>query len=188
MSANLSPHSVVPDAIEPVRAWRAWRIAQTADGLRLQSITFPGTTYWPARERMVAECRRTASIKRCLASPKTDCSCGIYAARTVADARPYVNSWNLSREYAAEKPVGATVWLAIGRVDLWGKVIEHDQGWRAQYAYPRQLLIPAKIDGAKTQPDNLDDVAAELRDAYRVPVLIVFPEKPSLLERIKRSR
>ena len=29
----------------------------------------------------------------------------------------------------------------LGRVALWGRVIEHEHGFRAQYAYPQRLRL-----------------------------------------------
>jgi hypothetical protein len=32
-----------------------------------------------------------------------------------------------------------------GEVNLWGTVVEHEQGWRAQFAYPKNLYLPLDI-------------------------------------------
>jgi hypothetical protein len=50
--------------------------------------------------------------------------------------------------------------VVLGEVSMWGGVIEGTQGWRAQYAYPRRLLVPFE---AWRQ-------GAVLRTAYGVPV------------------
>jgi hypothetical protein len=40
--------------------------------------------------------------------------------------------------------------IALGRVSLWGRVIENVQGWRAQYAYPYDVtLIAGDADAAR---------------------------------------
>jgi hypothetical protein len=31
--------------------------------------------------------------------------------------------------------------VAIGEVSLWGRVVGHDAGYRAQFAYPRRILL-----------------------------------------------
>ena len=49
----------------------------------------------------------------------------------------------------------------LGRVSLWGRVFENTHGWRAQYAYPFELLVV----GGDTA------VVHGLRDAYAVDVL-----------------
>lgn len=55
---------------------------------------------------------------------------------------------------------GGPVGWAWGSVSLWGRVIEHEQGWRAQYAYPYALSVES--------PD--DAVATAIRREYLVDV------------------
>lgn len=57
--------------------------------------------------------------------PDPSCSCGIYAASTLLPVWPYVDDA-----------------VVVGRVALWGRVVEHAQGWRAQFAYPQALFVP----------------------------------------------
>jgi hypothetical protein len=52
--------------------------------------------------------------------------------------------------------------VAIGRVSLWGRVVENTNGWRAQFAYPYDLLVY----GADEQ------LAADLRRRYGVDVAL----------------
>src|SRR5262249_19967822 len=33
----------------------------------------------------------------------------------------------------------------FGEVYLWGVVVEHELGWRAQYAYPKSLVLPLSV-------------------------------------------
>ena len=45
-----------------------------------------------------------------------------------------------------------------GEVYLWGKVVEHERGWRAQFAYPKTLfLVPDTI------PFSLSEIDARLK-------------------------
>jgi hypothetical protein len=39
---------------------------------------------------------------------------------------------------------GETIQYAVGRVSLWGVVIECERGWRAAYAYPARLYVPTR--------------------------------------------
>lgn len=78
--------------------------------------------------KMIATCYRTgiyapfgSSWPPCPISPGNDCSCGIYA----------VKSFRLVFDYVVEHP-----WYVFGKVALWGKVIEHEKGYRAEFAYP----------------------------------------------------
>lgn len=67
------------------------------------------------------------------------------------------------------------IWLALGLVSLWGKIIEAEEGWRAQYAYPRMIwLLPPTHRLSGTEPEA-DERAAQtlialLRRFYRQPV------------------
>ena len=128
----MQPDMVIPDSITPVVAWRAWAIK----GGRLCSVT-AGTT-WPTRERMEAICHScsyyyvpgpgsTGVLKKHTESaPVEECQCGIYAAVSELHAR------GVARAHFAS---------CVGRVALWGKVIEGERGWRAEFAYPLELVL-----------------------------------------------
>src|SRR5439155_98883 len=56
--------------------------------------------------------------------------------------------------------------LVFGRVSLWGRVVEHDLGWRASHAFPERLfVIPGRVD-ART-------VEATIRGLGRYGVAVV---------------
>jgi hypothetical protein len=59
----------------------------------------------------------------------------------------------------------------VGMVALWGEVVEHAGGWRAERGYPLHLYVPARrLHGAPVERlDRLVDGLA----AYRVPVSVV---------------
>jgi|SRR3990172_3391442 len=46
---------------------------------------------------------------------------------------------------------GYWIWSVLGRVALWGKIVEHEDGYRAQFAYPVEFIelncnrVPASI-------------------------------------------
>ena len=117
----------VPDAIEPIRAWRAWRSSAEADGsLVLQSLTHAGGgTRWPPGETLQARCAVKAHQ-----APNSACTCGIYAHKT--------------REAAIAQAAGAPG-TVVGEVELWGAVVEHEHGYRAQWARPDALWVPLAL-------------------------------------------
>ena len=78
-------------------------------------------------------------------APAFDCTCGIYATRELRDPG---SAWRSGPRYANH---------VIGAVALWGRVVEHESGYRAQHARPVALL-----DGF-----GVETVA----DLYCVPVL-----------------
>lgn len=63
--------------------------------------------------------------------------------------------------------------MVFGKVALWGKVIEHAKGYRAQYAYPLEIDLrvdAAPMPGFPSSP-MLDAVAAKIRYRYGCVVL-----------------
>jgi hypothetical protein len=113
----------VDHSVEPVVGWRAWRLRRGADGtLRLQPA-FRGSP-WGPREPVRAECVR----RRRHGAPKRRCTCGLYGFR---DGR--------------EVGLGGTRLAAVGQVSMWGRVVEHDLGYRAQLAYPARLRLVCSV-------------------------------------------
>jgi hypothetical protein len=51
--------------------------------------------------------------------------------------------------------------FAFGRVSIWGRVIETEAGFRAQYAYPYEIILL----------DATDAQLRDIRNAYRVDVI-----------------
>ena len=73
--------------------------------------------------------------------PAIHCQCGIYATNDLNEATSYGE--------------------ILGRVAMWGHVIEHSGGYRAQFAYPQSLYVP---------DEALEGLKAAL-SGYGVPVL-----------------
>jgi hypothetical protein len=118
-------------AVEPVLAWRVWRL-HVVDGAPVLAPTTPRPD-WPAREPIRATCTGSHTrlymvfnpeLERFHHSPVLGCTCGVHAAK---DPRRLARGVH-----------GAGV---IGRVAMWGRVIEHTRGWRAELAYPWQLRL-----------------------------------------------
>jgi hypothetical protein len=181
-------------ADEPILGWRLWRLHRTdADELRLAPTT-PRSDWEPAvaihatcsgahtRLYMVFNPELEATHR----SPMPGCTCGIHAMK---DAR------RVSRSLAPA--------AVIGRVAMWGRVLEHSRGWRAEFAYPSRLRLTCRsrhhpfeprgepvtvaVDGRELVPlcerhatklahrerTSPDAVLAELLATYRVDVLPV---------------
>jgi hypothetical protein len=64
-----------------------------------------------------------------------DCTCGVYAAKNLEHLR------QLGYEGRGIR----------GEVHLWGTVVEHELGWRAQFAYPRSLVLPHELIPSDTK-------------------------------------
>jgi len=94
------------------------------------------------------------------AAPESRCTCGVHAMERVRHLGTYVPP-------AASRLV---VQRAVGRVALWGDVIEGSRGWRAARAYPAEIWIP-HADLRRQPVAELEEIAVELAD-YGVPVHI----------------
>lgn len=133
--------SFIPDRLECTLAWRAWAV--TPEGV-LTSLAW--NTAWPAEEALVATCNANKH-----SAPAEECGCGIYATRDEASLKKAIRGhwWWPKRG------------VVIGQVYLWGTIIEHDWGFRAQRAYPRELRVY----------DWTDEITAQKLEAtYKVPV------------------
>jgi hypothetical protein len=148
-----------PDFCEPFVGWRVWLVADEGSALRLRSVVF--NVPWPAREPMAAVClrrrinllpwRRQAPHEAPLAS----CDCGIYAS-TLERIGGYLDG----------RFDGKRVHRVLGRVSLWGSVVECAWGWRASFAYPERIYVPTWAARGSLPPE---EVTCGLID-YGVPI------------------
>jgi hypothetical protein len=157
--------SVVPDYAAPLIGWRTWAVVEEKGDLALRSMVYESR--WPPRERLVAVCGRRRVLARWRRvqpheAPDERCECGIYAACGPDLALPFLGRLGLIR--------GAKSAL-IGRVALWGRVIECERGWRATFAYPTQLYV-LRAPASRRQPADARALARDLA-VYGVPVQVV---------------
>jgi hypothetical protein len=106
---------------EPFLAWRTWALAGSRDGAEVRLMPIVGGTHpWPARVPNRASCalrRRHGEV------PEVHCSCGLYGT---------------DRDEVLRRTRSPAV---LGRVALWGRIVEHTLGYRAEYAYPQRLRL-----------------------------------------------
>jgi hypothetical protein len=126
-----------PDYVAPIVRWRGWFVVEAAGALRLCSIVYH--TLWPPRQELVASCRsREYRLKPELpakhTAPEAACRCGIYACESAAGATPFLS--------CSRTPARQTLGLVLGRLSLWGKVVECQRGWRGERAYPASIYVP----------------------------------------------
>ena len=142
-------------SIEPILGWRIWHVISGRGGPRLCS--WAQFVDWPAGERMEAGCRGRLGLgwRNDHEAPDRGHKCGIYALR---DRLEVARMLRELEQGAPWKPRPA----AIGRVSLWGRVIENTGGWRAQFAYPYDL----ELYGGNER------LARELRERYAVDVAL----------------
>jgi hypothetical protein len=134
----------IPDYISPVVGYRVWQW----DAAGLKSLN---GELWLASQPLSAVCRadKNGSIAGLSKtthnsgeSPYFNCTCGVYAARSIE---------HLHR-------CGYGKFGVHGEVYLWGRVVEHERGWRAEFAYPKAFfLVPNTI------PFSLSEIDARLK-------------------------
>lgn len=109
---------------EPLVGWRVWRVCD--DG-RLVSCN---GVQWPAHAALESVCKQGKNH-----APSFDCTCGVYAYTQRGGANHHRTT------------LFTTETIAIGSVALWGRVIQHRLGYRAQYAYPVCVEAPEHLVG-----------------------------------------
>ena len=114
----------IPDYIMPVVGYRVW----SWDAIGLKSLN---GELWMPGQPLSAACRTLAGrAEDGLAvhdAPQMNCTCGVYAAKSLDCLRA----------------LGYMRYGSIyGELYLWGTVVEHQLGWRAQFAYPKKLVLP----------------------------------------------
>ncbi|MCY4625350.1 MAG: hypothetical protein OXC99_10185 [Chloroflexi bacterium] len=104
-----------------VTAWRTWRVWSSPDSLSLHSVAAaPSLGEWQPLQPMEARCgyrEMRPPACQCESCPGDGNHCGIYAYREAPSAVTHAMG-------------------VVGRVALWGTVIEHATGYRGQFAYP----------------------------------------------------
>jgi hypothetical protein len=107
---------------EPLRGFRKW-VIRDGDLRSLNGVP------WPHREPLVAMCADGIERQIPHDAPVRGCTCGHYAAKSLAllaDA-----GYALTREQD----------MAFGSVKLWGRIVPHARGYRAQFAYPELVIV-----------------------------------------------
>jgi hypothetical protein len=130
-----------------VVAWRCWYV--WPDELVLRPIYRRGLP-WKPRQAMVAICPDHEHEP-----PAEGCKCGIWTVREPQQLEEI--HWTTTPPKDRDPLPGV---LVVGQVALWGDLIEHERGFRAEYGYPTHLY--AFTDDA--------ELAGLLRDRYLVPV------------------
>lgn len=150
---------------KPLIAWRLWSRhvlirydedqKQTDRTLLLKSVTYPVSWEGP--------------VLRADTPPKRDNHHGIHAVK--------FPQFFLDPFY-----VGMGWQHAFGEVELYGKIVEHEMGYRAQTAIIRSLYVPVTQEGMIMQSPSLGKdlawVLEELEQRYQVvPQVARLPKK-----------
>lgn len=143
--------------ITPLRGYRIWEVRD-----RYLSSTYNGQV-WPLRGPAEATCRLCTRLG--YAVPAWTCGigigrgCGLYAWDTPELVIRNHGRLNTSRWYFG--PLAARVWC-WGVVEGWGRIVDHDLGFRAQYMRPVALAPMYPTD---------EGALARVAATYEVPFL-----------------
>jgi hypothetical protein len=158
----------IADYVSPIVGYRVWAWGATG----LSSLN--GHAWRPGRA-LTAKCPNADH------EPAADgCSCGIYAAKD------YQHLVNMGYQIGVH-----------GEVYLWGKICEHKLGYRAKYAYPKNLTISEWRMGFGTKIPRLETLVSYGVDVFLLPDeacerMLVWSQEfgfnPSALERIKEKQ
>jgi len=165
----------IPDYPEPITGYRAWSLGEIDGAAYLTSLTHLAIP-WPVDGPLVAEhvgdtrwlamniyhLAETSGDLRPAVAPVKGCECGIYA---------YMRRESIYNEtyYIPGKA------KLIGEVKLWGKMWEHEGGWRAMFAQPVALY---SFSWGGVNQAAIEVVAAR----YGVPVIGDPFERGALVE------
>ena len=143
MAALPSPSDPsVPLSIEPVVGWRLWAVGLDTAGPVL--ISPLRDQPWGRREETKCVCSRGRMHR----VPSDGCSCGLYAARRLKDLRLVAG------------PTTSLPVAVVGSVSMWGRVVEHAMGYRAELAYPDRIRLVCGACfamGHVGQPSRVED-------------------------------
>ncbi|KKR46727.1 MAG: hypothetical protein UU22_C0013G0007 [Parcubacteria group bacterium GW2011_GWA2_40_8] len=187
----MSKSKVLPHVVseEPIIAWRMWQAVAVlnlfSDDIVYRLRAVSKHTEWKPRITLKADCFALVSSLAKSSNrqvsvhligfkhqvPDIYCRCGIYALRTkeklfnyftgmkMDPAKPWTVVSANERGILPDRIMGCTV---FGQVSLWGEIIEGEDGYRAEYAYPYDLTVLA------------DDrrIADSLREQYQVDTRI----------------
>lgn len=125
---------------EIVYGYRVWamnehtgRLEAIGIGRKFSNIGWPT---WQEIEQCrglaKAECNRYSHLKnKRRPIPDENCSCGYHATKTIPDYGDLAHlAANNDDNYV------------LGKIAMWGRIIEHDEGYRAEFAYPQVLYYP----------------------------------------------
>jgi len=161
----------VPDMyVEPFVAYRSW--GWSAEGIAslngapwTPKVAFEATCHYRDDWKWLVASATTDEAQKWLQSkehyvPNQNCTCGMYAG---------INMRHLIDINYIQRGIH-------GEVHLWGRLMRHTLGWRAQFAYPKFFIVPAsmiplEIAEAKRRLDMLTEFGVDIylqpgRDAH----------------------
>jgi hypothetical protein len=156
----------IPDYVSPIVGYRVWR-------WNANELTSVNAEAWIPGRALTAKClmgmvgfggfRFPGIAANCSIqdheSPADGCSCGVYAAKNYEQLQSMIG--------VAGKEVR-------GEVYLWGKVVEHGAGYRAQFAYPKNFILSYIINSFLLEPSELEHLMLYGADISLAPNILLW--------------
>lgn len=161
---------LIEDVAEPIVGWRSWdRAGSKLCSIYMSAIWLPegieARCQCPNLSHAVPECHQApGKVNGWAVRRGRGYGCGIYAMKSYHALRK--SSWS-------DHPIH-------GRVELGGRVWEHDYGYRAQLARITGLVVPQTpiracdcpiCENARVKRNNRADMIRSYAKLYGVPVL-----------------
>ena len=126
---------IMPDEFgsEPLLGYRGWHVVNSGDGIGFALKSLHASYIWDRRVEAVCHQAMTVFYKGRFGghiSPDPYCSCGIYAQ---LPEHP-LSEWDKLKQGRVS---------ASGTIAMWGRVIQCERGYKAQYA---EIQEPAVLD------------------------------------------
>lgn len=127
-------HEEVKKSRTPLVGWRMWRLMVPGDGsIRIRSLHSAKATSWEPMQPQRGTCDNLDPSEITDHScPSWEHRCGVHAVKEVAQLRKWGIKIGLDR--------------VAGEVEMWGRVLEYEEGYRAEWAYPIRLWLPQGTD------------------------------------------
>lgn len=162
--------------MDPIIGWRKWHVYPDEGVLR----SIYKSLNWPMREKLCAACLKHVGVTvsgrtpACASAPNAECHCGIYAVKT-NEQLPLAGG-NVSTLMGLGV-MGRQRVDVVGRVSLWGRILDCPLGWRAEFAYPYELVvIPPETSSSEREGEALEvakKAARKLQSNYLVDTWVI---------------
>ena len=113
----------VPDVIGTLTAWRGWKLTNG----KLCALGMSGI--WEPKQAVRSICTSKTKLKPDEhEAPARGCNCGYWSFRSLDLLKKALGPYSGSIQ-------------VLGTVEIWGKVVECENGYRSEYAYPKELWL-----------------------------------------------
>jgi hypothetical protein len=113
-----------PDFVHTLTAWRGWEVSH---GM-LEALG--SDSKWEPKRAPRANCRSGHHP-----APDMHCYCGYWSFKSLDLLTAAMETYACSVD-------------VVGQVEIWGRVIECENGWRSEFAYPKELwLLDEGLEG-----------------------------------------